>query len=56
MENIKEEEKNINRSEAVKIVKDYFGMIKEYRQIAGIGLMEWLDFTTISVKPQTMDI
>lgn len=53
IKNIKGEEKNISGAEAVKIVKDYFGMVKGSRQIAGMGLMEWLDFTTISVKPQT---
>ena len=56
MENIKNipgKEKNIKGVEAVKIVKDYFGLVKGSRQIAGMGLIEWLDFSTISVKPHT---
>jgi len=55
MENIKNipgKEKNINGAEAVKIVKDYFGMVKGPMKIQGVDLIGWLDFTSISVQPQ----
>lgn len=53
MENIKGMKKNINVAEAVKIVKDYFRIVKGSGQIYGRDILEWLDFTTISVRPQT---